>query len=103
MVSDTWPAGEIYSEGLLDAIRWTFKNKVDLVALEWYGIPLISEQIRRLVDEVISVPTVTRWTRTWVRERGANILLKRDHVASRFLESLGLDAITFGIFPRGCN
>jgi glycosyltransferase involved in cell wall biosynthesis len=102
MVSDTWTAGEIYSKGLLDAIRFKFMDNVRLVALEWHSAPPTSEHIRELVDEVVCIPCPTRWTPTWLRERGASMLLNRDPVASKFLESLELDVITFGRLPRGC-
>jgi glycosyltransferase involved in cell wall biosynthesis len=101
MGQTSWVGGGIYLETLFQALKQTNGAGLSIGIVGENGFLSDHSQIRELVDDVISYPSVRRWTSTWARESVSLRLRRRGVVRDQVLRRHHVDAIAFGEAPEG--
>lgn len=96
-----WVGGGIYLQTLLQALKQSKSAGLNLSVIGENGFLSDNSQIRGLVDEVISYPSVKRWTSTWAKENASLRLRRRGVIRDQILRQHNVDIIAFGEAPEG--
>ena len=71
-----WVGGGIYLQTLLQALKQSKSAGLKLSIIGENGFLSDNSEMSQLVDDVISYPSVKRWTSTWAKEN-ASLRLRR--------------------------
>ena len=96
-----WVGGGIYLQTLLQALKQSKGAGLNISIVGENGFLSDDSQIRELVDDVISYPSVKRWTSTWAKENASLRLRRRGVVRDQILRQHNVDVIAFGEAPEG--
>ena len=96
-----WVGGGIYLKTLLQALKQSKGAGLNISIVGENGFLSDNSQIRELVDDVISYPSVKRWTSTWAMESASLRLRRRGVVRDQILRQHNVDVIAFGEAPEG--
>jgi len=96
-----WVGGGIYLQTLLQALKQSKSASLNISIIGENGFLSDNSHIRELVDDVISYPSVKRWTSTWAKESASLRLRRRGVVREQTLKQHNVDVIAFGEAPEG--
>jgi glycosyltransferase involved in cell wall biosynthesis len=91
-----WIAGHTYLASLLSALREGRTDSLALYLLRAGPDQRVPDGLEKMVDEILAVPSFTRWTALWAIDRGSKWLLRYDFMGDLFLTRHDLDAVVFG-------
>src|SRR5258705_1108659 len=93
--------GGIYLQTLFQALKQSRGADLNISVVGENGFLSDNSQIRELVDDVISYPSVKRWTSTWAKESASLRIRRRGVVRDQILRQHNVDLIAFGEAPEG--
>src|SRR4030095_1876008 len=96
-----WVGGGIYLQTLFQALKQSKGGDLNISIIGENGFLSDNSQIRELVDDVISYPSVKRWTSTWAMESASLRLRRRGVIRDQILRQHSVDVIAFGEAPEG--
>ncbi len=96
-----WVGGGIYLQTLFQALKQSRGADLNISVVGENGFLSDNSQIRELVDDVISYPSVKRWTSTWAKESASLRIRRRGVVRDQILRQHNVDLIAFGEAPEG--
>jgi glycosyltransferase involved in cell wall biosynthesis len=89
-------AGHTYLYNLLTAIRLGAEPRVEICIVQKPGEPAPWPEIRKLADQAVTLPRVSRWTADWARAGFRRRALRRrewDHTIDDTLRSARVDVV----------